>query len=477
MADQCYQMPQRDVRVLLDADVVVVGGGFPGVCAAVSASRAGAEVALIERDGMLGGQAAEIYTFGLDAVFDEDGHQIIKGLPWEIIRRTVALGQSDPCWSELDLDKLEREGYQAALGELGRGLEWKSDTYLDRNAFRHVLGTLVDEEKVSVLLESPVCGTMTQGNRVQGVVAQGAYGPFAVTGSVVVDTTPYAAIAAMAGHPFPFPEIYLGTHPHVSGVDIVRLIEYASEHRDDVSVAGVDDPKPDVLMSLVERGAPLRFSGFAAVRKRAIEDDPAYEATGRGGAAQFVFNYDGAGRGNHWVHTKDWRQSRLDDPLHLSRAILEARRCQWLTHKLFREYVPGFECAHLDDTHPHIARALLISREPGGFTDYDVAWEEIESGRTEREDCIVRVMGHPNAGQAPGGWRLPYAALLPKGLEGLLVTGKPACRFIHYQGTSAAVGQAAGVAAALAAKRGMPPRQLAAQAVRSELQRQGAVVH
>ena len=477
MAKQRYQMPQQDIPVLLDVDVIVVGGGFPGVCAAVAASRAGAEVALLERDGMLGGQAAEIYTFGLDAVFDEDGHQIIKGLPWEIIQRTVALGHSDSCWSELDFERLEREGYENALGELGRNLAWKSDTFVDRNDFRHVLQTLIEEAKVTVLIESPLSGAMLEGNRVRGVIAQGAYGPFAVAGTTVVDTTPYAAVAALAGHPFPFPEVYLGTHPHVSGVDIVSLIEYTSEHRDDVSVSGVDKPRVETLLNLVEKGTPLRFRGFGAARTRAIKDDPAYGSTGRGGTAQFVFNYDGDGRGNHWINAKDGRQSRLDDPLHLSRAILEVRRRQWLTHKLFQAYVPGFERAHLEDTHPHIARALLQSREPGGFTDYDVTWKEIESGFTEREDCIVRVMGHPNKGQARGGWQLPYAALLPKGLEGLLVTGKPACRFIHYHGTCAAVGQAAGVAAALAAKQGIDPRQLMAQVVRSELRRQGAVVH
>ncbi len=472
---QQYRMPARDVAVILEVDVLVVGGGFPGVCAAVGAARAGAKVAILERDGMLGGQAAEVYTFGLDAVCDADGRQIIKGLPWEIISRTVALGQADPCWSKLDFQKLEREGYDAALGVLGRNSKWKSDTYLDRNAFRHVLRTLTEEENVTVLLESPIAGAMLDGNRVTGVTAQGAYGPFAVAGKVVVDATPQAAVAAMAGCPFQFPEVYMGTHPHVSGIDIARLIEYACEHRDDVIVTGVEDPSVEVLLDLVERGTPLRFCGFDAARMRAIKDDPMCEGTGSGDSPEFLFYYDGAGRGTYWIHAKGWRFSRLDDPLHLSRIILELRRRQWLTHRLFRDHIPGFEHAHLDDIHPHIARALLVSREPGGLTDYDVPWAEIEEGATTRSDCIAHVMGHPSLGQWRGGWQLPYAALLAKGLEGLLVTGKPACRFIHYHGTCAAVGQAAGVAAALAATGGVGPRQLQAQGVREELRRQGAL--
>jgi len=476
MAHASYRMPAQDVPVVLDVDVVVAGGGFPGVCAAVGAARAGAKVAVVERDGLLGGQAAEIYTFGLDAVFGDAGRQIIKGVPWEIIQRTASLGDADPSWSQVDFDVLEREGYDAALAPLGMSAAWKSHAWLDRGAFRHVLRSMCREEGVTVVLESPVSGTMLDGDRVTGVVAQGAYGPFAVAGSVTVDTTPHAAVAAAAGRPFPYPEVYLGTHPHVSRVEIERLIEFVCEHPDDVTITGVDTPDAARLRALVDRGVPLLFRGFTGVRRRAIKDDPAYEETGRTSEGESMFNYDREGRGTYWVHAEQWGHSRLDDPLHLSRAILGLRWRQWTTHRMFQRYVPGFERARLEDVHPHIARALCRSTEPGGFTDCDVSWEDIRRGGPERDDCIARVMGHPEAGQPKHGWLLPYAALLPKGLEGLLVTGKPVCRFIHYHGTVGAVGHAAGVAGALAALGKRTPRQLPATAVREELRRQGAVV-
>jgi len=160
----------------------------------------------------------------------------------------------------------------------------------------------------------------------------------------------------------------------------------------------------------------------------------------------------------------------------LSKTIAETRKQQWLTHRLFREYVPGFERAHLMDVHPHIALALLISQEPGEFTEYDVPWKHVEDGGNLYEDAIARVMGHPDKGQSPHGFQVPYRSLIPKGLEGLLVIGKPACRFFHYHGTNAALGQAAGVAAAVAAKDGVPLRELDVHKVQEELERQGAVV-
>ena len=468
-------MPAQDAPVLCEADVVVAGGGFAGVCAAVGAVRAGAEVVVVERDGLLGGQAAEIYTFGLDAIFGDAGRQVIAGIPWEIMQRTAQVDDADPSWNGVDFDVLQRDGYDRALAPVGMSEAWKSHAWLDRSAFRHVLRSLCDEAGVTVLLESPISGAMLEGNRVGGVIAQGNYGPFAVAGSAVVDTTPSAVVAAAAGRSFPYPEVYLGTHPHVSGVDIEPLIKFVCEHPDDVEVTGVAEPDVDTLSALVERGVPLQLTGFSAVRERAIADDPVYEETGNTSEGKSVFYYDREERGTYWVHAEEWRYSHLDDPLHLSRAVLGLRRRQWLTHQLFRHYVPGFERAHLADVHPHVARALSISRDPGGFTDCDIAWHEIQSGGPKRDDCVIRVMGHPCKQQPAAGWLFPYAAMLPKGLEGLLVTGKPACRFIHYHGTVGAVGHAAGVAGALAALGKLTPRQLDASAVRDELQRQGAM--
>ena len=120
--------------------------------------------------------------------------------------------------------------------------------------------------------------------------------------------------------------------------------------------------------------------------------------------------------------------------------------------------------------------ALLRSREPGGFTEYDIPWEHIEKGGEVYEDSIARVMGHPDAGQSPSGFQVPLRSLIPRGLAGLLVTGKPACRFFHYHATNAAIGQAAGVTAAIAANDDVPLRELPVAKVQEELKKQGAIV-
>ena len=50
--------PAREIPVLAEADVLVVGGGTAGFPAAVAAARAGADVLLVERYGYVGGASS-----------------------------------------------------------------------------------------------------------------------------------------------------------------------------------------------------------------------------------------------------------------------------------------------------------------------------------------------------------------------------------------------------------------------------------
>ena len=58
------------------------------------------------------------------------------------------------------------------------------------------------------------------------------------------------------------------------------------------------------------------------------------------------------------------------------------------------------------------------------------------------------------------------ASLIVRGLDNVLVTGKPASRMIHYIATCAKVGEAAGMTSAVSALDGVPLRQTDATKVR-----------
>lgn len=71
-------------------DVVVSGGGVAGICAAVQAARAGANVLLVEASQQLGGN---LTSGGIDwpGLFHGWGKQIIAGIGWELVDKCVSL--------------------------------------------------------------------------------------------------------------------------------------------------------------------------------------------------------------------------------------------------------------------------------------------------------------------------------------------------------------------------------------------------
>ena len=73
--------------------VLVVGGGPSGVCAAVAAARQGSQVTLVEQAGTCGGMATQALVGPFMTCYDKSGMQmILKGIFSEVVDRLVACG-------------------------------------------------------------------------------------------------------------------------------------------------------------------------------------------------------------------------------------------------------------------------------------------------------------------------------------------------------------------------------------------------
>ena len=80
--------PAREIPVINEVDIVVVGGGCTGVFAAIRAARLGAEVAIIEASNAFGGVATNGFVCVWHTLCDMTlNKQIISGLTEEVIER------------------------------------------------------------------------------------------------------------------------------------------------------------------------------------------------------------------------------------------------------------------------------------------------------------------------------------------------------------------------------------------------------
>ncbi len=81
------------VKVIKEADVVVVGGGAGGFLAAIAAARTGAKTLVVEKQGYFGGSANTGLVGSIWCLIFGD-RQVVKGIPWEFVERLIANGGS-----------------------------------------------------------------------------------------------------------------------------------------------------------------------------------------------------------------------------------------------------------------------------------------------------------------------------------------------------------------------------------------------
>jgi len=159
-------LPKRRTPVYKSVDVLVCGGGIAGVCAAVTAARAGANVLLVERNVVLGGNAPLSFAIDLPV---SDG-----GLGAEIEARLVAGGEAAP---------------DATTG----GLAYEPE------ALKYVLLDLAQEAGVHLLLSSWVSTPIMDDGAVRGAMVENKSGRFAIPAKIVIDATGDGELALRAG--------------------------------------------------------------------------------------------------------------------------------------------------------------------------------------------------------------------------------------------------------------------------------------
>lgn len=170
-------------------DVVVVGGGIGGVCAAVSAARMGASVLLIEKSINLGGLATRGLISWYEPLCDGQGHRMVGGVGEELIRLAVSVGLEDlaPEWKE--------------EGTPPEQIKKRYCTHFSPTFFSLALDRWVLDAGVELVLDSHATYPVMDGKRMRGVLVEDAAGRAFYPAKMVIDATGDATIAYRAGVP------------------------------------------------------------------------------------------------------------------------------------------------------------------------------------------------------------------------------------------------------------------------------------
>jgi hypothetical protein len=446
--------PARQIPVLMEADVVVVGGGTTGPLAAISAARRGKKVVMIERFGSLGG----ILTLGLNT---KPSGALVGGLPLEIWNLARSAGGAG-------------DDYMA-MTKTG---DVKIASPTDPEIMKMLLTRLCVEAGVQILFETVVSNPVVENGAVTGVVVEGKGGRQFVGAKVVIDCSADADMAAKANAPFVMGSGGTETKMQpvsmyftMSNVDIKRLAEWAKTS-DDIPARAIPATDEGLDYNLWLTGFNKTLQSWQKDTGVKLQRDNITLKT--------------AG-GLMYVNGTRVLGVNVFSPKEFTEAIVECYRQIEGVARCLRERIPGFENARIGQVSP-----ILGVRETRHIKGEYTLTGPDSLGGVRFDDSIAADASALDIHDPKGGdvdfqslppYEIPYRCLLPLGVEGLLVAGRciSADHAAHARSRNMpacmATGQAAGVAAAIAVEEGVTVRNVSIPKVQAALRALGMPLH
>jgi len=376
-----YREAAREIPVVREVDVLVVGGGTAGVPAALAAARLGARTLLVEKFNSFGGAITWGLTITLPA------YPVVGPILNEILRRMQSKYGA--------VAAMDHEPYFVVL---------------DQELYKYESLLMLEEAGVELLLNTFAVDAMVENGALRGIIVENKSGRQAIRAKVTVDCSGDADIAFRAGAPT------------------------------------VTAPKDKLL--------PITLMWVAANVDR-----------------ERVLDTDYLGGADTVIHPKEinvwggnYKNCDASDAWELTRAEIELRKhsvAEWLDR---RANWPGWEKSYIGFMAPHLG-VRETRRIVGEYVVTDVEYET-----ATYDDNVGTLQFSP---------RFPYRALLPRGVDNLLVAGRcvstePGVQHnIRIAPTCALLGEAAGAAAGLSIADKVTPKALPAGKLQAQLMKQG----
>lgn len=433
--------PSRQIELLDDYDVVVIGGGPAGVCASLAASRGGLKTLLIEQSGCLGG----IATAGLHskvAQFKESRgpKEIVGGIPAEIVKRAVSDYEADYCPDGHDGLFVEIEGY------------------------KYLLDRMVEEAGLNVLFYSQAADVIKEEDKPVGVILNNKSGRFAALGKVLIDCTGDGDVAYRAGC-----RMMHGREGDGKMQPVTLMY----------TVGGVDT---DAVRGYMKKDHKLRdFCRLAA--------EQGYMRPWQSELMGFWFNSHRPDQINaNFTHMPLDGSSAFD----LTVAAIEGRKQVREAVEAMRALIPGFQDGYLITTASQIG--VRETRRIYGryvMTVDDIKNQTIFPDSIGLGSAFIDIHNTEGPGMdkksgftlPPGGYySIAYRTLIPETMDNLLVAGR--CHSATHEAAGSTrwmtqcmvMGQAAGTAAVLSIQTKTPVADLDYAKLQDRLTSDGAIL-
>jgi hypothetical protein len=432
-----YDEPGRRVPIYHRCEVLVVGGGPSGTAAAAAAAKVGADVCLLERYNHLGGLSTGGLVLWIDRMTDWSGQLVIRGIAEELLNRLppdAVAGPPREDWGSQDAAKAAHWSQRTAAYH---GVVTWSPT-IDPERLKLLSQELLLERGAKLVFHGWAAQPIVEANAVKGVAFESKEGRMAIMARVVIDATGDGDLFARAGAAYDT-DIEQGDAHHCmntawlfAGVDMNRWIEFRA-------------------------GQPDAYSEFMAKGREACGLFERPYVSWRNDVAMFL-----------GPRQTGYSPVDLDD---LTAVEVRSHRAMQKHLDYYRAHAPGFESAYMILSASQVG-VRHSRRLKGVDAVLRARWPE---GRALPDEIGVSPPVSPKFPNIS----IPYGALVPEKLDGLLACGRHVSCDRNSHGFMREIpqcwitGQAAGAAAAVAVAKGVEPRAVDIARVQEALRAQG----
>lgn len=413
-------------------DVVVCGGGTSGFPAAVAAARQGARVALIERYGFLGGVPANSIM---------------------------------PCWHGLvshHSGLLTEFAHRVAEFDQGpKPLE--EGSHIEPETVKMLSLEMVLEAGVELHLHNMIVGVIKEGQAVKAVITESKSGRRAFVTKTIVDATGdgdaayYAGAEYMKGKDGKMQAISLRFRiGHIDFERYFNWVELNPQHYNNMKKEKLDG----IRVAAKERKAFYMPGDLSELFKQYPGEDL---------PTQSYFNVSCIRPGE--LSVNGTRIHHVDGTVEedLTKAEIVCRKQAYSLWRFLRKHVPGFEHSMIVDVPAQVG----IRETRCIVGDYILTEEDCRANRRFDDSVLTSVINFDLHDVdkyvlelLKGTVEIPYRCFLAKGLDGLIMVGRTLSTdhvtnsTVRKMESVFQTGEVGGTAAALAALKGVTPREL-----------------